>query len=627
MRFVAAIVSFVIAFGLIGLGIAQRTIFAEPDRVTSEATVEEPAPITIIDGAALNARDGRQKLEIGNSFDDQVFAAYGRSGDLVAWAGDTSYNHVTYDRETSELTTEYVEGSTDEAVAPEGSDLWIGEYASEGTLEFTVNVPADVSVIVLTDGIEPAPSELAVTWAVDNRAPWSGPLLVGGVLFLLLGLGLYLWALAHLRKARGPRRKSPKPPTQPKLPSKPRYNYRKATKAVRSKPKVIENPRGRRAAGRMTAALPVILVSAIVLSGCSAEDLPDFITGRTAENVPTPSATAMGTDELRQTPAVTVSQLEGIVERISEVAAQADADRDPALAKTRFTGAALRLREANYAIRTVDNSIAPPSAIPAGPVELTLPQQSDVWPRTVFTVIQKAAEPEATPAQTRTGAPAEEPPVEEAPADEAPAEPTVIPTALMLVQETPREPYKVAYAVVLEANAVLPDLAAATVGAVRQDPANKMLRLPPGELATAYADVMMLGPKSEYYELFDYAGDALLPGVGAEAKATRAAELSTTTLEYSTTEGVGEAIAMASLNSGAIVTVSIEEVETAKPTEAGAILSPEKATAALSGVTKTTKGVSATYAYQLLFYVPPVASSDQIVLLGFSEDLVAAKEL
>jgi hypothetical protein len=372
----------------------------------------------------------------------------------------------------------------------------------------------------------------------------------------------------------------------------------------------------------MTAVLPVILVSTIVLSGCSVEDLPDFITGRTAENVPTPSATAMASDELLQTPAVTVSQLEGIVERISTVAAQADADRDPELAKTRFTGAALQLREANYAIRTVDNSIEPLAAIPEGPVELTLPQQSDVWPRTVFTVIQKAPEPEATPAPTATDAPAEE-----TPAEEAPAEPTVIPTALMLVQESPREPYKVAYAVVLEANAVLPDLAAATVGAVRHDPANKMLTLPPGELATAYADVMMLGPKSEYFELFDYEGDALLPGVGAEAKVARAEALSTTTLEYSTTEGVGQPIAMASLNSGAIVTVSISEVENAKPKEAGAILSPEKATAALSGVTKTTKGVSATYAYQLLFYVPPAASSEKIVLLGFAEDLVAAKEL
>lgn len=627
MRFVAAIVCFVIAFGLIGLGIAQRTVFAEGDRVTSDVTMEQDAPITIVDGSALNARDGRQKLEVGNVLDDHVFAAYGRTGDLIAWAGDTSYNHVTYDVETKSLTTEFVRGTTDEAIDPAGSDLWIGEYSHEGKLEFTVNVPEDVSVIVLSDGFEPAPSSLAVTWAVDNRAPWSGPLLVGGVLFLLLGLGLYLWALAHLRKTRGPRRKPPKPISGPKLPSRPSYNYRKAAKAVRSKPQTTPNPRGRRSVGRMTAILPVVLVSAVVLSGCSADNWPDFITGQVTGTAPTPAptATAPAIADVTQTPAVTVPQLEDIVKRVSVVAAEADETRDAELAKTRFTGAALQLREANYAMRAVDNSLPALPAIPAGPVQVTLPQQSDIWPRTAFAVIQKPATPEPTP--TTTGAPVEEAPVEETPAETTPAEDVVIPTALMLVQESPREPYKVAYSVVLEANAVLPDLAAATVGAVRQDPANKMLVLPPGELAAAYADVMMVGAESEFYDLFDYEADALLPSVGAEAKATRAGELSTTTLGHSTAENVGDAIAMSSLDAGAIVTVSTIEVETAAPKESGAILSPSGETKALSGVTKTTKGVSATYAYQMLFYVPPATSDQKIRLLGFAQGLVAAKEL
>lgn len=625
MRFVAAIVSFVIAFGLIGLGIAQRTVFAEGDRVTSEAVAKRDAPITIVDGSALNAREGRQKLEIGNALDDRVFAAYGRTGDLVAWAGDTSYNYVTYDAETKSLTTKYVRGETEEAIDPTGSDLWIGEYSNEGAVEFTVNLPEDVSLIVLSDGLEPAPSTLSVTWAVDNRAPWSGPILVAGVLFLLLGLGLYLWALAHLRKTRGPRRKPPKQVSGPKLPSPPRYNYRKAAKAVQAKQRAIENPRGRRSTRRMTAVLPVMLISAVVLSGCSAEDWPDFITGRLADAPPRPSASAAPSAEVTRTPAVTVPQLEEIVKRVSAVAAEADAGRDPELAKTRFTGAALQLREANYAMRSVDNSLPAPKVIPAGPVQVTLPQQSEVWPRTVFAVIQKPVAEE--PAPPSPDSPVAEVPEVEAPVEETPAEEAVIPTALMLVQESPREPYKIAYSVVLEANAVLPDLAAATVGSVRQDPANKMLVLPPGQLSAAYADVMMLGETSEFYELFDAEADALLPSVGAAAKAARAAELSTTTLGHATAESVGEAIAMSSLNAGAIVTVSTAEMETAAPKESGAILSPSAGTKALSGVAKTTKGVSATYAYQLLFYVPPAASDQKIRLLGFAEGLVAAKEL
>lgn len=616
MRFVVAIVSFVVAFALIGLGIAQRTVFAEPDHVTSEVTAKEDAPITIVDGSALNARDGRQRIEIGDAFDDRVFAAYGRTGDLIAWAGETSYNYVTYDEEKEELTAEFTRGETDEAIDPTGSDLWLGEYAKEEPLDITLNVPEDVSLIVLSDGVAPAPATVAVTWAVDNRAPWSGPLLVGGVLFLLLGLGLYLWALAHLRKTRGPRRK---PPTQPKLPKKPRYNYRKATKAIRrAKPKAIEKPKGRRAAGRMTAVLPVALVTGLVLSGCSADSWPDFITGRGADTAPAPSASALAAEDIVQAPAVTVPQLEDIVKRISAVSAQADADRDPELAKTRFTGAALQLREANYAIRKVDNSIAPEPAIPEGPVEVALPQQTDSWPRAVFTVVQEAAPAVSAPSATET-------PDAEAP--EEAEEPTVIPTALMLVQETPRDQFKVAYAVVLEANPLFPDVAGETVGAVRQDPSNKLLKIAPGELPAAYADVMVKGAESEFFELFDNEADALLPEVGAAAKAARAKALPTTKLAFSTLEGVGEPIAMSTLNSGALVTVSTAEVESAKPKEAGAILSPEAATKALSKVSKTTSGVSATYAYQLLFYVPPAASGEKIVLLGFSEGLVAAKEL
>jgi hypothetical protein len=618
VRFVVAIVSFCVALALIGLGIAQRTIFAEPDRVTDQVTVDSQAPITIIDGAALNFRDGRQKIEIGGAFGNGSFAAYGRTADLIAWAGDTSYNHIVVDGETGELVSQLERGTTNEAIDPKDSDLWLGEYSSDSSLEFTVNVPDDVSVIVLSNGVDPAPPSVSVTWPVDNRAVWSGPLLIGGVLFLLLGLGFYLWALAHLRRSHGPRRK---PPTQPKLPARPRYNYRKATKAVRQvKPKAIEKPRGRRSAARMSAVVPAIVITAVVLSGCSVDELPDFITGRAAPNPPAPTATAEPADDLMQAPAVTVPQVKKIVERVAKLAAEADGARDAELIKERFTGAALQLRESNYAMRKVDNSLPKPSEIPPGPVDLVLPQQTDAWPRTVFTVIQETETPAPTPSSTAA------PEGEEGDEAAEEAESTVLPTALMLIQESPREPYKVAYSVVLEATAEF-DVAAETVGAVRHDPENKLLKIAPVDLAAAYADVMLKGDKSELFALFDLESDALLPEVGAEAKAKRAKSLSTTKLTHSTAAGVGEPIAMATSSTGAIVAVSVTETENAKPKESGAILSPEDGTKALSKVTKTTKGISATYAYQLLFYVPPAASHDKIVLLGFGEGLVSSKEL
>ena len=64
MRFIIAIVLFVVAFVGIGLGIAQRTVFAEADRVTESVALDSTAPVTVIDGSALNAFDGRQTLAI-----------------------------------------------------------------------------------------------------------------------------------------------------------------------------------------------------------------------------------------------------------------------------------------------------------------------------------------------------------------------------------------------------------------------------------------------------------------------------------------------------------------------------------------------------------------------------------
>src|SRR5690606_24008713 len=144
---------------------------------------------------------------------------------------------------------------------------------------------------------------------------------------------------------------------------------------------------------------------------------------RASDAVPTPSASALANAEVTQTPAVTVPQLEEIVKEISVVAAEADEARDSELAKTRFMGPALQLREANYSIRAVDNSLPAPSVIPAGPVQVTLPQQSDVWPRTVFAVIQKPVAEQ--PAPTSTDAPTEEAPADETPAEETPAEEVV----------------------------------------------------------------------------------------------------------------------------------------------------------------------------------------------------------
>lgn len=584
MRFVFAIISFVLAAVLIGLGIAQRTILASPDEQSLATEVGGTSTVTVIDGAALNAFDGSQTISIEG--DGPVFASYGRTSDVVAWVGDTTYSHVTFDAESGELVTEVVSGAETAIPSPEGSDLWLDSYLRDDDLTLTVNVPQDVSFLVTSDGVEPAPADIAITWPVDNSTPWAGPLIVAGAVALLLGLGFLLWATNHMRRGRGPKRKSRK---MPKVPRKaivgPRKSVGSATTAERVAP----------SRARALVGVPVLLVSALVLSGCSADFWPSE--GGVAS---TPSASATDAPVVPDIdpPALTSRQVDRIVAAVSELAATADAELNSELLATRFDGAALQLRNANYAIRAADGAVPALPQIPTGEVEVVLPQQTQSWPRTVFVVSR----------------------------DDKDA--TIAPVALFLVQDDPRSNYKVNYAITLEPSAVLPDVAPASVGAPALAPDNAVLKISPNDVALAYADILVNDLESASFLDFQEEGDSLRVAIGVAGKeAIRAALPATASVTFGNAVGEEAPIALATNDAGAIVAVNLVETTTVAPVEEGAAVNPTGQVKALSGLSVTTKGVTATYGDQLLFYVPPAGSTAKIVLLGYSQGLISATEI
>lgn len=603
MRFIAAIICFVLAFGLIALGFAQRTIFAEANSVTASRVIDSPATVTVIDSRTLKALEGSQSVQISGSA--KIFAAYGRTADVRAWVADAAHNRIGFDSAKRSLTSTLVPGKTSAVPNPQGSDLWLGEYTGVNKLDFTLNVPNDISILIVSDGTAAAPSHVAIRWPLDNRTPWSGPLIVAGLLVFVIGIVLYLLALWNLRRSRGPRRKSPR---MPKVPRQRSYKPRRA-----GRPRATTVSGGRRAnRRRMIAVVPALAIGGLLLSGCTAQSWPEFITG-TPSATPTASAQNKSTSTTAtpsvapssdlQSPAVTVPQLRTIVARIAAVATKADADKNLDLAKTRFGGAALDLRSANYAIRKVDATYAAPAAIPAGIVQVTLPQQTRSWPRTVFTVVQN------------------------------PNDKTVPPVALMLEQQTPRDDFKVEYATALEANTVLPHLAPADVGAPGLDPDVKLLALEPSKVAMAYGDILEKGAASASAALFDLKNDALVGLIGMNArKALQDGLVATASMSFANSNGPYRSIVLGSINSGAIIAVSLNETVTVKPVGAGFVVNTEGAVKSLSGITGSTKGTEAVYGDQLLFYVPsgslPNAPSKQkITLLGFTTGLVSAKEL
>jgi hypothetical protein len=598
LRFVFAIVAFVLAAVLIGLGIAQRTVLAGPDTVTATAELKQDAPLAVIDGESLTAHDGRQTVSIDGA--GTVFAAYGRTADVNAWVGEATVNRISVDPETGDFVTKHQTGVENQVPNPLGSDLWLADFQADNTLTFTVNVPKDVSIIIASDGATPAPGDISVTWPVNNSAPLSGPLIIGGSLLLLAGLGLLVWAIIHLRRSRGPRRSQPKQPKSPKMPKPPRQRAFKPS----ATPQTPTNARGRRSSRPMIVVAPV-LVGALLLSGCTAGSSPELLGGG---GKPSPSATADTAAEELPATAVTVAQAKNIVAQVGAVTAEADASANADLAASRLDGPALELRKANYAARAVDGAIAALPAIPGEPVTLTLPQQTDdAWPRTVLTVVQPPA-----PEQTD-------------PAAEAPPAPA--PVALVLVQPDPRSQYKVHYAIPLLTEAELP-VAPASVGAAPLPEDSKLLSLTPAEVGPAYADVLQNGEASASFPLFDTENDKLLAQLGKAYKDERVAALQTASLTFSQGAGSGQTLALATNDTGALVAVNMNEIETITPTEAGAAVNAEGQVKALSGVSQSTKGLTATYGMQLLFYVPPVSDSDQkIVLLGYAQGLTGASEV
>jgi len=613
VRFVVAIVAFVLAAAAIGLGVAQRTIWLGPPSVSSLVQTGD-ARLTVIDAATLNANAGTQGIEVTGPGD--LMLAYGRTADVLAWIGDASYNSVGWDPETQELTSEVVSGTEDAGAVPTpvGSDLWLREFTGTEVLTRKINAPDGISVIIAvdtsnlpavgTEGTDAAagdttgeatdetadgttdatddaavetPTQVSITWPLDNSAPLSGPLVIGGIALLLVGLALFLWALVHARSSRGPRRSGPRLPRRPKPPQlKPEKPRRGLTAPT---PQLEPARSGRR---RAFVAATGLALGVLVLTGCSP-----------TTNQPVPAASE--TPGFASPPvAVTKGQFASILVDVADTLADADAAGDAALAATRLTGPALALRTANYTIRAADSTVAALPAIPSETIEITLPEQTDTWPRRVFAVASAEG---------------------------------VSPVGLVLTQESARENYKLTYAVTLIAS--MPKVAPVEIGAAALPPGNNLGLIAPEDLAAAYGDVLILGEESEFYDLFEADGDSLREAIGADKKAERKAALpSSATLEFTNGPGEAEPVAFSTNDSGEIVTVILDDVETVRPVEAGAAVNPSGQVKALSGKAQSTRGIIATYGVQILFYVPPVSATDQrIIVLGYAQGLVSATEV
>jgi hypothetical protein len=620
------VAAFVLAAVMIGAGIAQRTIFQGPRTETATISVEDDAPYLLIDGAVLNQLPGTQTLRAQG--EGEIFASYGRTADVQAWLADTEYNHVTLEDADAVVTslvepeptetgtaTEPAEGeaaegeaaegeaaegeaaageaeaSTDAAAEtplrdPVGSDLWLDEYQQADLLIAPLQLPEEMSVLLATDG-GAAPATVSVSWPLRTSTPWAGPLIVGGSILMAVGVFLYILGIRHARRSRGPRRKGlPVAVTEP------------IDLAVEGADKgVISSSGSRRAVTggrRAFAVVPAVAVSALLFTGCSADAWPQFVPSAT----PTPTATVVA-PEGQQPPAVTKAQAERILTRIAATVADADAALDPELAATRLEGAALEARKTNYKLRAAIADYTVPPAILAKPLEVILPQAFEGWPRSFIAVADDDA--------SKTS------------------------SIMVMTQQDAWSDYKLSYVASLEASTTLPELAPAYIGAPQVEPDSPFLLLPPEDVAAAYSDVINKGEESEFYPLFEAEGDQLRASIEADRQRRRdefnKTGAGTGTLDFQSGPGAQESFALATIESGAIVAVNINETDTAKPTNPDAVIKTDSTPTVktLSGADQSATGFFTTFSDQVFFYVPGPGSNEKIRLLGYSSDILDAK--
>ncbi len=579
MRLVVAIVLLAVSTLTLAFGIAGSTVFREPETIERSIVVETTAPALVIHGTALEVFPGRPTItmEGGPGFgpSDQVFIAYARTVDVLAWVSPARHTQLRYDALTDSFVTLPRSGSDISLPDPRGSDLWFQEFGELGSLSVAASVPADVSVLIMSDGQLPASGTVTVAWPVVNERIWSIILIVVGIVSLAVGLSFVILSFVHWRKTRGPRRK------KTKRPSRPRRIYK-------AEPRSSVKPRGRRRAMQFVA-LPLVGFIGLGMAGC--------------QN-PFPDSQAETTTPLGQVvaqapfPAVTELQFSRILTKVSGNIQLGDDELSVNTLGDRVMEPTLQARRTAYIIKRVDAESGLLTPVPASPVRLVLPQQTSSWPRSVFGIIQDEADLDS---------------------------PSL---GVVLRQESPRENYRLSYAVVLAPQVQLPDLPSASVGAAKLSKDSKLTRVSPAEVLEQYSDVLNNGTESPYAGNFSLATDRLFALLGPTAQALRQESFGDlVAVSWNTVPTDTEIVAFATADGGALVLATLQETETVRPQQSGATVNASVAVRALTSLSQSGRGFDVLSNIQILWYVPPIGSEDGIQVLGSTYSLVGAKEV
>lgn len=688
MRFVLAISSLVLAGVLLVLGIGQATFLAGPKQTVYAAEFDggqtalmlQTSEVALLDGQATLVVEGSDAfIATGHVRDVSAWLAPFAHQQLAVDAAAESLQ-LTAVPQDEEAAKAYLaldgavvneeaaqESATEEGADPEQerlraivppapyhSDLWIErqggaadnaeeETASEspadaesGTGDETqdaqgeavaasqvVRLPltADLSRAALITAGE-GTAKVSIEWVHEQNMPWAGPLLTAGGFFALLGAVFYLLAVDNDRRGLGPQRgrRGPLLGIRNLIPSQRSKSAGAKGDAVRSELQANRRAkRGLRGASVSGAMLAVMLT----VTACAPNYWPQF-----SQQPATQEEVMVSENQSGIAPVpVTQSQIDHIVSDIVAVAGAADAALDGTELDTRFTGDALAQRLANYKIRAsvADYEIVVPR-ITDRALGYQLVRSTEQWPRTIFVVVESE---NGNAAEAEAEAEAAEP-AEAAEGDAETAQESASPSlALIMTQSNPYENYLVSRVIALRGGITMPEAAPAAEGTALLADDLASLVVTPAEVGDLYAAVLAGGAEVEAAQAFDLSGDSLIERSGAAwvAQSTAAAASAGQGIVYSVTAAESDAgiVSLSTGIGGALVATTVRETRVEEPDGGRWRPTVPDRLAALSGLSGQQEKLVSVVAHQLLFYVPSATDGGAIQMLGFSSDLVEAR--
>lgn len=309
--------------------------------------------------------------------------------------------------------------------------------------------------------------------------------------------------------------------------------------------------------------LAALATAALVLVGCSAP-------------LPTPEPDAVPA----VAPAVTTTrQVESILDDLHAVLEEADAAGDAELLEPRVTGPAARIRTVEYVLARAGapDAITP---IPEGVQSIAVPA-TDSWPRTVLVVTEQ-------------------------PEDLSP------PLLLTLVQETPREQYRLWSWARLLPGTELPAMTQPEIGSTPVPLDTDSLAMPPEDVVNRYADVLGQGDASEHAGSF--APDALRARIGEtrEAYTQAVGENGTLTETYAAADQ--GPVVLGTADGGALVVDTLRTVTTISLVDSTLTIGDQ--TANLLGSQTVASNLEITWLSVVVFAVPPAGSDEPVEVVG-----------